>query len=103
MPTAGVTLEAPAGSCWIFHGPYWTTNSAGAGAFWKQEDAMARYKYISGEKQERTSSQLARVIELDFVREYVATEETVSKDSVLNVIPEDDPCMLDLTGPYAII
>jgi len=46
---------------------------------------------------------LARVIELDFVREYVATEETVSKDSVLNVIPEDDPCMLDLTGPYAII
>ena len=26
----------------------------------------------------------------------------VSKDSVLNVIPEDDPCMLDLTGPYSI-
>jgi hypothetical protein len=104
MPSAGVTLEAPAGSCWIFHGPYWTTNSAGAGAFWKQEDAMARYKYIAGEKQEMTSRQeFVRVIELDFVREYVATEEQVNKESVLSAVAEDDPCMLDLTGPYSII
>jgi len=103
MPSGGVTLEAPAGSCWIFHGPYWTTNSAGAGAFWKQEDAMARYKYIAGEKAERTASQWVRVIELDFVREYVAREEAVDKGSLLSAITDDDPCMLDVTGPYSIL
>jgi len=96
-------LFATAGTLWLFLGPYWTTNSAGAGTFWKQEDAMARYKYIAGEKQERTSSQMVRVIELDFVREYVATEENVNKDSVLSAIADDDPCLLDLTGPFSII
>jgi hypothetical protein len=103
LPTTGTPLEGTSGSAWIFTGPYWTTNSAGAGSFWKQDDAMARYKYMNGEKIDKTPSKLVRVIEVDFVREYVARETPVDSSAIRAAVSEEDSCFPELNGHYAIV
>lgn len=102
----GTRLEATAGSCWIFLGPWWTTNSSGAGSFWKQEDAMARYKYQNGRagEQERQS---VRLLEIDFVREFVAREEQVDVAKLLDVASAEDEkgegtLSMEVSGPLSI-
>jgi hypothetical protein len=103
LPTSGTSLQGASGSAWLFIGPYWTTNSAGAGTFWKQEDAMARYKYMAGEKTDKTPSKLVRLIEIDFVREYVARETPVDTSALRVAVSEEEPCFAELNGPYSII
>merc|ERR1719428_1233030 len=35
---------------WFYLGPMWTSNNVGAASFWKEYDALTRYKHLSGQK-----------------------------------------------------
>lgn len=105
-PSEGTRLQAAAGSCWVFLGPWWTTNSAGAGSFWKQEDAMARYKYQQGRDADQPRASV-RLLELDFVREFVAREEKVDAEALRDWAAVEDEKIggtmsLEVLGPLSI-
>jgi len=38
------------GAVWLYLGPMWTSNNVGAASFWKEYDALTRYKHLSGQK-----------------------------------------------------
>merc|ERR1719240_1259584 len=38
------------GAVWLYLGPMWMSNNVGAASFWKEYDALTRYKHLSGQK-----------------------------------------------------
>merc|ERR1719181_1652100 len=86
-------LIAPRGSAWLYVGPVWMSNNAGAASFWKDYDAQTRYKHLSGQKEQPSQSQSFRaltdsqanapqkdelcptLVQATYVREYVAPSE----------------------------
>jgi hypothetical protein len=49
-------LLASRGSAWLYVGPVWMTNNAGAASFWRDYDAQTRYKHLSGQKEQPSQS-----------------------------------------------
>jgi hypothetical protein len=49
-------LIAPRGSAWLYMGPMWMSNNAGAASFWKDYDAQTRYKHLSGQREQPSQS-----------------------------------------------
>merc|ERR1719380_452913 len=44
------------GSAWLYVGPVWMSNNAGAASFWKDYDAQTRYKHLSGQREQPSQS-----------------------------------------------
>lgn len=86
-------LIATRGSAWLYLGPVWMSNNAGAASFWKDYDAQTRYKHLSGQKEQPsqvmsfralTDSQRASpvkeelcptLVQATYIREYVTPRE----------------------------
>jgi len=96
------TLLAKRGSAWLYLGPVWMSNNAGAASFWKDYDAQTRYKYLSGQVSAQdqacqsfralTDSQQSApvkeelcpmLVQATYVREYVAPREDLPALEVL--------------------
>jgi len=92
-------LVAARGSAWLYVGPVWMSNNAGAASFWKDYDAQTRYKHLSGQKEQPsqsfralTDSQLTApqkdelcptLVQATYVREYVTPSEELPSLAVL--------------------
>jgi len=84
-------LIAPRGSAWLYVGPVWMSNNAGAASFWKDYDAQTRYKHLSGQREQPSQSFRAltdaqrdapprdelcpTLVQATYVREYVTPSE----------------------------
>jgi len=98
-------LTAPAGSVWLYVGPVWMTNNMGAASFWKDFDAQARYKHLSGQKEQTSFRALTdttraqaptqelcpTLLQATYVREYVLPrnpEASQIPPDLLDALPE---------------
>jgi len=98
-------LRAPAGSVWLYIGPVWMTNNVGAASFWRDYDAQARYKHLSGQKEttsfrtltDSTRSQAPNrdlcptLLQATYVREYVIPRNPAALQvppDILHTLPE---------------
>jgi len=86
-------LIAARGSAWIYLGPVWMSNNAGAASFWKDYDAQTRYKHLSGQKEQPSQAMSFRaltdsqrtsplkeelcptLVQATYIREYVTPRE----------------------------
>lgn len=101
LPSAGLQpegtpLHGAAGSAFLFVGGWWLTNTAGAGSFWKEADAMARYKHMNGNGEPKEEP--VRVVVIDYVREYVAREEKMDAAALRAAADNVD----DIAGAYPL-
>jgi hypothetical protein len=84
--SAAKPVTAVAGSAWLYMGPVWLTNTAGAASFWKEHDALTRYKHVSGQNPIKAltnggdDAQPVEVTMLDigFVRDWVVPAESIT-------------------------
>jgi len=77
------------GAVWLYLGPMWISNNVGAASFWKDYDAVTRYKHLSGQKAagsfralsddtQRAASTpelCANLISATYIREYVVPQD----------------------------
>jgi hypothetical protein len=92
-------LIAGRGSAWLYVGPVWMTNNAGAASFWRDFDAQTRYKHLSGQKEQPSQSFRAltdsqrdapqkdelcpTLVQATYVREYVTPSEELPSIDLL--------------------
>jgi hypothetical protein len=109
-------LIASRGSAWLYLGPVWMSNNAGAASFWRDYDAQTRYKHLSGQKEQ--PSQLGQsfraltdaqhtaptreelcptIVQATYVREYVTPREDLPALEVLESYKERPPPQRILT------
>mmetsp|Transcript_14038 Transcript_14038/g.34066 ORF Transcript_14038/g.34066 Transcript_14038/m.34066 type:complete len:407 (+) Transcript_14038:47-1267(+) len=83
---AAKPVTAVAGSAWLCMGPVWMTNTAGAASFWKEHDALTRYKHVSGQNpikaltngQDDVQPVEVTVLDIGFVRDWVVPAEPMT-------------------------
>lgn len=91
------------GAVWLYLGPMWTSNNVGAASFWKEYDALTRYKHLSGQKPAGGSfrsltddTQKAppkpelcpTLIQATYVREYVVPQDMARAPAPLSDLSE---------------
>jgi len=97
-------LVATRGSAWLYVGPVWMSNNAGAASFWKDFDAQTRYKYLSGQTDQASQSFRAltdaqrtaphkdelcpTLVQATYVREYVMPSEDLPTLELLESFQE---------------
>lgn len=97
-------LIASRGSAWLYIGPVWMSNNAGAASFWKDYDAQTRYKHLSGQKEQPSQSFRAltdaqrdapprdelcpTLVQATYVREYVSPSEELPPLDLLESFQE---------------
>lgn len=94
-------LIASRGSAWLYMGPMWMSNNAGAASFWKDYDAQTRYKHLSGQKEQsfRALTDAQRVapqkdelcptlVQATYIREYATPSEELPPLELLESFQE---------------
>merc|ERR1719375_551436 len=91
------------GAVWLYLGPMWMSNNVGAASFWKEYDALTRYKHLSGQKPAGGSfrsltddTQKAppkpelcpTLIQATYVREYVVPQDMARAPAPLSDLSE---------------
>merc|ERR1719235_2038021 len=88
------------GAVWLYLGPMWMSNNVGAASFWKEYDALTRYKHLSGQKpagsfraqtnsiqNEPSKPELCPTfIEATYVREYVVPQDMSTAPEPLSAL-----------------
>jgi len=94
-------LIASRGSAWLYVGPVWMSNNAGAASFWKDYDAQTRYKHLSGQKEQsfRALTDETRIapqkdelcptlVQATYIREYATPSEDLPSLELLESYQE---------------
>lgn len=82
-------LRGRRGAVWLYLGPMWISNNVGAASFWKEYDALTRYKHLSGQKPAGSFRALsddtqasaskpelcASLLQATYIREYVVPQD----------------------------
>merc|ERR1719335_873651 len=95
-------LRGRRGAVWLYLGPMWISNNVGAASFWKEYDALTRYKHLSGQKPAGSFRSLTdetqkmppkpelcpTLIQATYVREYVVPQDMARAPAPLSELSE---------------
>merc|ERR1719335_1707427 len=91
------------GAVWLYLGPFWMSNNVGAASFWKEYDALTRYKHLSGQKpagsfravtdevagKEGSKPELCpTLMQATYVREYVVPQDMSTAPTPMSDLSE---------------